>query len=618
MKENSKKAGFVQKEFQRRSRERQKFELQWQLNMNFFSGNQYCEILPEAGRIYSSDKQYPWQEREVYNHIAPIVESRLAKLNKVLPQVSVRPATDDEEDVESAKVSTLVLRSAFERNSMDAVIKEATVWSELCGTVFYKQGWVSAKGTVVGIDENGRNIREGDIFSSVCPPYEIYPDTSAVQDISGCNSVIHAKVYSCDYIKELWHKEVKPQSVRTLGVNEFFYKSENEESDRALLLEYYEQPSERYPKGRLLVVCGEELLFEGDLPYINGEGNTRKLPFVQQNAVTRPGCIWGVSVVERCIPVQRAYNAVRNRMHELLSRSAVGVLTVEEGTADVDDLVENGLRPGKVIVYRQGAGKPEMMYPGNIPSEFAREEAALLEEFNLISGTSDLMRQSVAPTNVTSGTALNTIAEQDDTRLAVTADRIRDAVLEISRQWLRLFKQFAGQMRLERVLGANGKIAKMYWSASMLTADDVIHETENELSDSLANRRQLIYELMSRGLFLDENGRMSQRVKGRLLRALGMGDWENISDISEIHVARAQRENLRLKSGEEVRVLDSDDHDIHISEHAKVFLSEEFEENAAFGTDTFARFEEHIRQHREKLKEENYGDKRIGRETQDA
>lgn len=203
MKENSKKAGFVQKEFQRRSRERQKFELQWQLNMNFFSGNQYCEILPEAGRIYSSDKQYPWQEREVYNHIAPIVESRLAKLNKVLPQVSVRPATDDEEDVESAKVSTLVLRSAFERNSMDAVIKEATVWSELCGTVFYKQGWVSAKGTVVGIDENGRNIREGDIFSSVCPPYEIYPDTSAVQDISGCNSVIHAKVYSCDYIKEL-------------------------------------------------------------------------------------------------------------------------------------------------------------------------------------------------------------------------------------------------------------------------------------------------------------------------------------------------------------------------------------------------------------------------------
>ncbi len=598
---------FIQKEFQRRGKERLKFELQWKLNINFFLGNQYCEILPAAGQIYQSQKTYPWQEREVFNHIAPIVESRLAKLNKVLPQVCVRPATNDEQDIESAKVSTQILHSAFERNSMDRMIKEATAWSELCGTVFYKQGWISDKGMFLGVDKNGRSVHEGDVFTSVCPPYEIYPDGFSVQDISDCRSVIHGRICSCDYIKELWNVDVEPENINVFGMSTSNTVGENTKENSALLMEYYQLPDKEFPDGRYVAVCGDKLLYEGTLPYINGEGNTRKIPFVQQNSITRPGCLWGISVIERCIPVQRAYNAVRNRMHEFLNRSAVGILTVEEGTADVEDLLQNGLEPGKVIVYRQGAGKPELMAPGSIPNEFSREEAALLEEFNLISGTSDLMRQSVAPTNVTSGTALNTIAEQDDTRLAVTADRVRDAVLEISKQWLRLFKQFAGQARIERVVGSNGKISTMYWTNNMLTADDVVHETENELSDSVSNRKQMVYDLMARGMFAEENGTISSRTKGRILRALGMGDWENIADISEIHTSRAQRENILLKNGGEIRVLASDDHGIHIQEHAKILLSQEFEDQFGINSEIFRRFEEHIAQHN-KLKEENNGE----------
>ena len=602
-KEKRELCDFVKSEFERRSRERLKYELQWRLNINFFLGNQYCDILPEAGVLYRTDKAFSWQQRDVFNHIAPIVESRLAKLNKVLPRVVVRPATGDEEDVEAAKVSTMILNSAFERNKMDAVINEATVWSELCGTVFYKQNWINDGGMII-CKEGEKSIHEGDISTTVCPPHEIYPDTCNVQQIDQCASVIHAHVLTRDYVKELWNVEVDATDIDACtpdGTRTGKFK------DGCLVLEYYEQPSQEHENGRYIVVCGEKLLFEGDLPYINGEGGTRKLPFVQQNAISRPGCIWGVSVIERCIPVQRSYNAVRNRKHEFLTKMAVGVLAVEEGTADIEDLAENGLSPGKVIVYRQGANKPEMLYPGSIPDEFTKEEAALLEEFNLISGTSDLMRQSVAPPNITSGRALNTIAEQDDTRLAVTADKIRDAIIEISKQWLRLFKQFAGNARIERVVGKNGGISKLYWSSAMLTSDDVVHETENELSDSLSSRKQAIYEMLAHGLFLDENGNLPERTKGRILRALGMGDWENISDLSEIHSARAMRENNLLKNGKLPSVLDADDHEIHISEHAKTLLSEQFEQEFGMDSEAAKRFEEHINLHREKSEALNNG-----------
>ena len=88
----------ILKEFDTISEERKSLESQWRLNMNFVQGNQYCEISP-VGEVEDYGKQYFWQEREVFNHIAPIVETRLAKLGRVQANVSVRPFSQDEKDI---------------------------------------------------------------------------------------------------------------------------------------------------------------------------------------------------------------------------------------------------------------------------------------------------------------------------------------------------------------------------------------------------------------------------------------------------------------------------------------------------------------------------------------
>ena len=80
----------VKEDFKRRQEQRRSLELNWRLDMNFLIGNQYCFI--ENGDIVETGKQYFWQQREVYNHIAPIVETRLSKLARVKAKVSVRPA----------------------------------------------------------------------------------------------------------------------------------------------------------------------------------------------------------------------------------------------------------------------------------------------------------------------------------------------------------------------------------------------------------------------------------------------------------------------------------------------------------------------------------------------
>lgn len=601
---------FVRRSFEERRQGRTPFELQWRLNMNFLSGNQYCDILPDTGELYQQEKPFFWQERETYNHIAPIIESRLAKLQKMRPSMVVRPATGDEADIESARVSTALLRSAYSRLCMKKLLEEGTVWSEVCGTVFYKQTWNGARGRVVSRRKDGKEVREGDLDITVCPPFEIYPDSAYVQSVEKCRSVIHARVYACDRIKELWGAQVQPETVEvfSIGGNALVagglgYQAcvpsigAQNAMGSALVLEYYEMPCEEYPGGRLIICTRDTLLYEGELPYRNGEGEERCLPFVQQNASARPGCLWGVSVIERCIPIQRAYNAVKNRKHEFLNRAAIGILAVEEGAVDTENLEEEGLSPGKVLIYRQGANPPQLLSPGSLPGEFFQEEQLLLQEFTLISGVSDLMRQSYVPSNVSSGVALNILTEQDDTRLATTAEHIRQALLEIARQWLRLFRQFGGQMRLERLVGENGSVSRLYWSASLLTSDDVIHETENELSQSVAQRRQMIYELLAKGIFHDAGGRLDDRTRSRLLRSLGLGAWESVADISDTHLQRAQRENLSMGKGMVCRAEVIDDHAIHLTEHKKYMLGEAFENMKKENPHGAAVFYAHIEEH---------------------
>ena len=104
-------------------------------------------------------------------------------------------------------------------------------------------------------------------------------------------------------------------------------------------------------------------------------------PFVRQISAEQAGCFWGASVVERVIPIQRAYNAVKNRKHEFMNRLAMGVLTVEDGSVDTENLEEEGLSPGKILVYRQGSVKPQLMDSGAVPDDFSTEEDRLLQEF---------------------------------------------------------------------------------------------------------------------------------------------------------------------------------------------------------------------------------------------
>lgn len=587
----------VTADFKRRREERRRFEAQWTLNINFYNGNQYAEATPD-GELRNGAKKYAWQEREVYNHIATVIETRLAKFATLGAEVSVRPASGDFNDVNAAKFSTRLLRSVKEENDFKKLFDEAAFWSEMCGTSFYKVIWSPLKGRLVS--RTDEKLYEGDVEISVCPPYEIYPDNLSAAGIGDLQSIIHAKAYPVERIEDIWGVKVEGAAVDVLtpdgirgGSAEREKLSRESKSDYAIVIERYCRPDRKRPDGRLTIVAGDKLLYDGALPFANGTDGERTFPFIRQVCLEQPGSFFGSSIIERLIPPQRAYNAVKNRKHEFLNRMASGILMVEDGSIDVNEIEDEGLSPGKVVIYRQGSNVPIMMNTGGVPAEFSDEENRLLNEFVTISGVSDFLTSATIVSSNMSGVALNLIIEQDNNRLSVTTASLRTAAKEAGRHILRLYKQFAATGRLKRIAGDDGEMETACFSGSDITSDDLVFDVENESAGSSAYRIKMAEELIKLGILSDDEGKIDRKGKLKLLEIMGLGNWQNAKSGEEAHMRRASRENFEI----EVRapeIEDIDDHNIHIGTHTDFLVSE----YGKLSAEAKERLNSHIREHK--------------------
>lgn len=589
----------MEADFEKRRKERLFYERQWELNMNFLAGNQYCK-LNSCGEIFDDGQSFYWQSRGVYNHIAPIVDTRLAKFSLVNPSVAVRPKTDDDVDVAAATLAEKLIESAFKKADVGGVAKKVTVWSETCGTGFYKIVWDGYGGNKIGVSGK-EDVFEGDVAIIPISPFEIFPDTLCAENLNDCRSIIHARAMTAESVKEKYGADVVGGRVNVQGLVKASaaYALETEKSfldDAVIVIERYEKPNEKFPLGRLVTVAGGKLLFAGDLPYANGEGGTRGFPFVRQQSFSSAGCFFGTSVIERLIPVQRAFNAVKNRKHEFLNRLSMGVMTVEDGSVDVDNLAEDGLSPGKILVYRQGFSAPELMAETAMPPDFNEEENKLLNEFVIISGVSDVVSSS-SNAAVSSGTALEILVEQDNSRLLMPAEEIRRSYLEVARHIIRLYSQFSAGMRAVKYQDEFDKTRVCYADKRATDSDDVYLESENELLYTNRQKKQIIFELYNSGLLEDDNGKLRPEIKEKVLSLLGYKELDYQKGLSRLQEEKAQKENeLMLKN--ELRVEEIDDDAIHVDEHVRYVLCE-YESLEGRQKE---RFFAHIRAHKEKIK----------------
>lgn len=584
----------ILEELEKRRTQRAPLEKQWTLNANFFAGNQYCEFRPYSGDIEQLEPVYDWLNREVFNTIAPLIETRIANLKKISYMMKVKPATNELSDYSKADVSTSILQ--FMQKSTDFQSKKDTLicWNELCGSCYWLSWWNKDKGekyaveTLVEIGENGlenkkeRAYYQGDIDYGLITPYEIFPESIFKQGVENQRSIILEQVKSVDDIYDLYDLEVPGSSIETFELtpvssgggleyeNTVVSIGHRTAQDAEKVITYFEKPSRHRPDGLMAIIVGSEhLVYYGALPY-------KRIPIIQTVCHEVAGQFFGKSTIQDLIPMQRAYNGCINSIHEYISRLSLGNILAEEGSIDISEYERNGLAPGAILVYRDGYNPPTPVPNGELPTEIMTERYNLKNDMEYAAGVSQLMVTGNAPQTNMSGTAISNLMEIDNTRLSLTGDNIRNSVKKLAVLWLEIYKSYAKTSRIINYVGKNDIGKALTWSAEDINSYDVDYVTENELQTSEDMQRQRFLEAYNMGLYTDSDGKVPERVKLMAMEAMRVGRYSDIMSINLLQIQSAQRENVFFENGAVPTISEFDDHAIHIEEHLRYILQMDF------------------------------------------
>ena len=609
----------VLEDLEKRRTEKAPLETQWILNANFLVGNQYCDFNTYRGEIEQLQPVYDWLERETFNQIAPLIETRIANLKKINYRMKVKPRTNELDDYAKAEVSTSILQYTQSVSDFDTKKNTAIAWNELCGNCFWLSWWDKDKGeryatqTDVVAGEDGvekkvsKAFYQGDLDYGLITPYEVYPESVFKQSVEAQRSIILEQVKTVDDVYDLYGIKTEGSAVETFQLTPMSsgggYGYENsvmtvghKSVDNAVkVVTYFERPSKHLPNGKMaIIVGGEHLVYYGDLPY-------GRIPLVQMICREVPGQFFGKSAIEDLIPRQRAYNGCLNRIHEYIKRVAIQGFYAEEGSIDIEEFEENGAAPGAVLVYRKGSSPPVPVPNGNLPSEIMQERYNLKSDMEYVAGTSQLMVNGVTPAGVTSGTAIANLQDIDNTRLSLTGDHIRNSIKNLAILWLEVYKRFANTKRIVNYVGTNAIGNALVFSGEDITSFDVEYVTENELLMSEDMQKQRFFDAFNMGLFTDSTGKIPERVKQRALEFMKVGNYSEIMNINLLQLQAAQRENVFFENGVLPEVSEFDDHEIHIEEHLRYILQMDFMVLKMRKKEYAQALEDHLRQHKQAL-----------------
>lgn len=531
---------WIHKEYTRAKTERNEAELQWNLNLSFFKGEQYVAIINKSLIKLPAPKE---RVRLVVNRIRPMVRTELARLTSQDPTAEVVPATSDEEDKLKAKAAEAVFLHLQETQNLRAVIREAAWWSSICGLGFIKTIWDDSK-TYKNSDET-EEYRGNVTFSCVSPYHIFVPEVNTI-DIENQPYVLNVFTKSADWVRARYGDVLPEKWAPSTASEDDVLKAQylnvgqgKAEKDSALVYEVWFKPGghKLFPNGGMVSLVDDIMvdIYEDGMPYSHGE-----YPFAKHDNVPS-GTFYSTSAIEDLIPIQQELN--RNRSQTVEARNKMGNpgYFYTEGSLNPKQWTN---KAGSLIPVKPGMPTPQPMQLPEVPAYVQNEHETLKADFEDLSGQHQVSK-GTAPAGVTAATAIQFLQEQDTSFMSTAFDSMEEMVQKIARQALQLFIQYVDSERMIKVTGKKKETSIKYLSgADIKGATDVRVERGSGLPTSRAARIALFMDLISKGILDPQMG----------LELMDLPTMDAYWDITKVDENQAERENIQMSQLDEAEM----------------------------------------------------------------
>ena len=533
----------------------------------------------------------------VVNHTYDLVETRVSKMGRFRPAITVLPVHDEIIDKQSSIAAKQLIESRWGEADIDSKITELERNKDIFGECWIEIPWDQAMGAEIPeikralelgikVPALGRNKQRitteaGDTVTIEKPmnigdvTYKIRtPDRVFAEDVECWDELENVTILEFEKIDEIKASYPDKQSkISSTGshmsdldlINGINFKN------RTMVLTFWHKPTKFLPKGRKITYTLDAILEDIEFPYENSEGEKlKKLPFVRHTDIDIPGEFYARSFIRVIKQAQSHHNSITSaiaRNHGLASAPK----WVVPATAAVS---RASLNNDITIVRYKGPVPPQLVTFNPTPTEIFNYTDKLRGWMETLSGVHAVSRGE-PPAGIKAGIALQFLDEQENERSTTAVAKRNRMIVMIAQHTLDRMQQYYTESdnRLIRILGKDNSFRMKKFDQAILDRPyDIRIQNSSSLPQSRPTKTQTLIDLKEAfpTLLKDE----------QVLDLLDLAQDQKFKDITTIAVRAADSENEALSLGEEINEPQTwEDHIIHHQIHLRDLQDMEFKEN---------------------------------------
>ena len=565
---------------------------------NVLEANAYLEKLARMWRVYhGAFESYTGQGHQItftgeqeelvslhVNHFRNLAQHIHVMITASRPIMEARAINSDYKSIAQTYLANGILDYYMREKHLENALKNAAEMAIVLGAGFIKLEWDAMSGDVYDIDENGIEIKEGEIEFSNLSPFDVVFDgtkESHKQEWYLVRTFKNRFDLMAKY-PELTDKIRGIPSKSDASIYRMALMS-NDLTDDIPVYEFFHKRTESMPKGRyMLFVSDDAVLLDTALPY-------RVLPIFRVSAGEIMGTPYGYSPMFDVFPLQQGIDTLYSTI--MTNQNALGVqnVFVPRGA----DISVDSLHGGLNII--EGNARPEPLNLTNTPPEVFKFLEMLIQAAETISGVNSVARGQ-PEASLKSGAALALVQSMALQFISGLQQSYVKMIEDTGTALIQILKDYANTPKVVALVGKNNKmLLKEFTGENLNSINRVVVDVGNPLSRTIAGRSEMAQQMMQMGIIKDPTQYIQVINTGRL-------DVMFEGDISQQLLVR--QENEWLAEGRNPPVSPFDIHMFHVQEHRSVLDDPDVRSNPEITKGVH----DHIQDHIDKL---TYTDPRV-------
>lgn len=512
------------------------------------------------------------------NDFRSLLLSLLTMTTSQRPALQPKAMNTDSQSMNQTVLARTVLDYYMTEKHLESTLKDAAEFALFGAEGFVVLDWNATAGEEYGVDPSGAMIYDGDLEFKAYHPIDI------VRECWGENARSTWKIvrnFKNKYDLAAKYPELADQIIAISDSSDFMKRYSNinynsqTDDDHVPEFTFYHEKSEALPNGRMVKFLGADItLSDGPLPYKN-------VPVYRISPATWHGTPFGYTVAYDLLGIQTNLDALNSIVATgQMNYGLQNVLLPRGGEYNVIALAQ-GLNG---IEFDPKVGKPEPLNLLQTPKEILENISRLEAKQETLSGVNSVARGDID--RDLSGAALALIASQAVQFNNGLQQSYNFLLEDVGTGVIEILQEYATTPRIASIAGKSNRArVKEFKGEDIAGINRVAVEQVNPVSKTAAGRLQMAQDMLKSGLI---------KTPQHYFEVVMTGQLDSLYEHETSQILLIRSENEDLADGKVPVAVLTDQHKLHIVEHATVLDSPEARTNPQIVNNATAHIQQHI------------------------